>query len=148
MREDFVTFVADVEPRLRRALVGCCGVDLAHDATAEALAWAWEHWDRVREMVNPAGYLYRVGRSRVRNRKDPVLPPVEPARMPDVEPGLPLALASLTEKQRAAVWLVHACDFTYGEAAEAMGVSVTAIGTHVSRGMQRLRAALEVRADV
>jgi|GEM_PF-4057310 len=42
--DDFDQFVASVEGRLRRAFVGAVGVDEAHDATAEAMAWAWEHW--------------------------------------------------------------------------------------------------------
>jgi len=34
--------------------------------TAEALAYAWENWDRLSSMKNPVGYLYRVGQSRAR----------------------------------------------------------------------------------
>lgn len=56
--EDFERFFGDVEPRLRRAFVGSHGIDGAADATAEALAWAWERWELVQTMENPAGYLY------------------------------------------------------------------------------------------
>ncbi len=83
---EFAEFVATAEPRLRRALFPVGGVATA-DAVADALAYAWEHWDRVQAMDNPIGYLYRVGRSRLRPRKTPVLPPVDTARIPDVEPG-------------------------------------------------------------
>lgn len=58
---DFEEFVTSVRPRLRRALAGCRGVEGADEAVAEALAYAWEHWARVRDLDNPAGYLYRVG---------------------------------------------------------------------------------------
>ena len=51
--------MARLEPRLRRALVALCGVEAARDATAEALAYAWQHWDRIAAMRNPAGYVYR-----------------------------------------------------------------------------------------
>jgi hypothetical protein len=51
----FVEFAVSVEPRLRRALMPTLGVDAATDATAEALAYGWEHWERVRSMSNPAG---------------------------------------------------------------------------------------------
>ena len=44
-------------------------------ATAEALAWGWEHLDRLRTMENPAGYLYRVGYRRgIRQRRKPIWP--------------------------------------------------------------------------
>ncbi|MCP4959140.1 MAG: hypothetical protein GY925_07705 [Actinomycetia bacterium] len=64
------------EPRLRRAFLGTVGVDRMPDAVSEALAFAWEHWDRVAVMGNPVGYLFRVGQSRTRNRKRPRLPGV------------------------------------------------------------------------
>ena len=65
----FRQFVPMVEPQLRTALVGVYGPDRGVEATAEALAFAWEHWDRVKGLSNPAGYLYRVGQSRTRPRK-------------------------------------------------------------------------------
>ena len=39
---------------------------------------------------------------------------------------------------------MHACGWTYAEAAEAMAISRSAIGTHVSRALDALRRALEV----
>ena len=51
----FEEFVLRVEPGLRRALIGAVGVDRVEDAVAEALAYAFEHWAEVSEMVNPAG---------------------------------------------------------------------------------------------
>jgi DNA-directed RNA polymerase specialized sigma24 family protein len=60
----FERFVRDVEPRLRRALVAAYGGQRGREATAEALSWAWENWDRVRAMTYPHRYLFRVGRSR------------------------------------------------------------------------------------
>ena len=52
-------------------------------------------------MENPAGYLYRAGRSRARHRRKlRVVFPEEPSFNPPwVEPGLPKALERLTEKQ-------------------------------------------------
>lgn len=62
----FEVFVAEVEPRLRRALVAGFGPVAGRDAAAEALAIAWERWEKVRGMDNPAGYLYRIGQNRAR----------------------------------------------------------------------------------
>jgi RNA polymerase sigma-70 factor (ECF subfamily) len=143
-RGDFEAFVVAVEPRLRRALIGCRGVDGAQEAVAEALAYAWEHWFDVQAMENPAGYLYRVGQSRSRRRTEPRLPAPESMRIPDVEPALVPALLALPDRQRNAVWLVHACGWTYAEVAEALGISASAVGTHVGRALDRLRNTLEV----
>lgn len=62
-QERFTSFCTEVEPRLRRALVAAYGPDLGSDAAADAFAWAWEHFDRVDDMANPAGYLWRVGQT-------------------------------------------------------------------------------------
>ncbi len=43
--DTFEAFVRDAEPRLRRALVAAYGPEQGRDAAAEALAYAWEHWD-------------------------------------------------------------------------------------------------------
>jgi len=136
--------VTDVEPRLRRALVSRYGLDAGREATAQALAWAWEHWDEVREMTNPAGYLYRVACSRQRPRKQRHLfePTNDPT--PDIEPGLAAALAGLTEHQRVAVVLTVAFDWTLAEVAELTGSSVSSVNTHRRRGLARLRRSLGV----
>ena len=140
----------EVEPRLRQALVAVAGVEAARDAVADALAYGWAHWERVGAMENPAGYLYRVARSRVPRevgRAPVVLPVPEPGRMPDIEPGLAGALAQLTERQRAAVFLVEGCDWTCPEVAAFLGISVSSVRNHLSRGLGRLRAILEVSVD-
>jgi RNA polymerase sigma-70 factor (ECF subfamily) len=143
--DEFDAFVRVARPRLLRALAGARG-SAAHDATAEALAYAWEHWPEVRGMENPVGYLYRVGQSRTRARRPPALPPPESIGLPEVEPGLVPALLALPETQRTAVWLVHACGWSYAEAAHAMQTSTSMVGNHVSRALDRLRRALEVEA--
>jgi RNA polymerase sigma-70 factor (ECF subfamily) len=144
---EFDEFVADVRPRLVRAFVPVVGVGDAADATAEALAGAYEHWATLRTMANPAGYLYRVGRSRVRWRRVPSMPPPADAGVPEVEPELVPALRALPETQRTAVWLVHACQWRYAEVAEAMGTSTSMVGNHVTRGLDALRRRLGVEAD-
>jgi DNA-directed RNA polymerase specialized sigma24 family protein len=145
----FEAFADDALPRLRRALVGHVGPDTAADAAAEAMAYAWEHWEEVRMMQNPIGYLYRVGQSRSRGRKQGLLPAPDQVAIPDVEPGLVAALDALAPRQRTAVWLIHACQWLPGEVAEALGISASAVATHATRGLAHLRDALEVaRADV
>jgi DNA-directed RNA polymerase specialized sigma24 family protein len=136
---EFEVFVRDTEPRLRRALVGHLPLGAVPDALAEAYAYAWEHWDRVSAMDNPVGYLYRVAQSKSRRRRSGALLGNDHDRLPDVEPGLAAAVRALPHQQRAAVWLVHACGWTYPEAAAALGISSSALGTHLARGMASLR---------
>jgi RNA polymerase sigma-70 factor (ECF subfamily) len=140
----FEAFVRDAEPRLRRAFIGSHGVDRAADATAEALAWGWEHWDRVKAMENPLGYLYRVGQSKTRPRRTPTLPAPATIGEPEIDPGLVPALLRLSPAQRTAAWLVHGCEWRYAEVAEAMGISPSAVGTHLSRALESLRRSLNV----
>lgn len=140
---EFEEFARSARPRLLRALAGCRGGD-AVEATAEALAYAWEHWADVCRMGNPVGYLYRVGQSRTRRRRPPELPAPESIGVPEVEPGLVPALLRLPETQRTAVWLVHACGWSYAEVADAMRTTTSMVGNHVSRALGRLREELEV----
>jgi DNA-directed RNA polymerase specialized sigma24 family protein len=144
---DFEAFVILMRPKLIRAFAGCRGVSGAADAAAEAIAYAFEHWERVSSMDNPGGYLYRVGQSRTRPALLPDLPHPAEVGEPEVEPDLVPALLALPETQRTAVWLVHACGWTYDEVAAAIGTSTSMVGNHVSRAMQRLRRRLEVDLD-
>lgn len=143
----FEKFVHDVEPRLRRALVAAYGGQRGREATAEALSWAWENWDRVRTMEHPHRYLFWVGRSRTRGRRSPVVFDVHDAVEPYVEPGLGRALAGLSERQRIAVVLVHGYGWTYREVAELISSRPTTVQNHLERGLRKLRIALEADHD-
>lgn len=141
----FADFVRSVEPRLRLALGAAYGFDVAEDATAEALAFAWEHWDRVMAAANPVGYLFGVGRNRARrhlHRRHPRLPAVQAADLPWVEPGLPAALARLSERQREVVMLLHCFEWTLAEVADVLGMAKGTVQVHERRGMARLRREL------
>ncbi|MDQ1520409.1 MAG: hypothetical protein QOI55_1482 [Actinomycetota bacterium] len=151
--EAFEAFVGEAEPALRRAFVAAYGADAGRETTAEALAWAWEHWERLRNMANPIGYLYRVGQSRRRRSRrprrprSPLFPPVDTTDEIWVEPALPAALASLSEHQRVVTVLVHGFGWTLRDTAELLGIKVTSAQNHLERGLQKLRTYLEVGAD-
>lgn len=145
--EEFERFVREVEPQLRRALAGHLAEGTVADAVASALAYAWENRDRVLSMERPAGYLYRVAQTSVRRRKQGWLPWSGEDSLPDVEPGLPDALAALPVGQARAVWLVTACGWTHAEAGDALGVSASTISTQVTRALLRLRTSLGVMTD-
>jgi DNA-directed RNA polymerase specialized sigma24 family protein len=132
-------FVQVAEPKLRRSFVATYGPERGRDATCEALAYAWQHWDRVEAMANSVGYLYRVGQSRTApTRTRPVFERPE-VREPMIEPALARAVASLSERQRLAVLLVHSAGWTVAEVAELIGVNSSTVQRHLHRGLAKLR---------
>lgn len=143
--EAFTEFVRESEPKLRNALCAAFGRDLGREATADSLAFAWEHWERVQATKNPMGYLWGVGRNKARRyRRRPVgFPQPPPAVLPWVEPGLNQALAGLPERQRVAVMLVHGLEWSLSEAAEVLGISKSTVQHQAERGLARLRRTLK-----
>jgi len=138
----FRVFVAQAEPRLRRALVAAYGYERGREATAEALAYAWQNWNRLSEVDNLTGYLYRVGQSRTRRSKTPVLFDRPSLEEPLFEPRLISALAALPQRQRVAVFLAHGAGWTHAEVAELMGVKAPTVQKHIERGLAHLRRLL------
>jgi len=145
--DDFETFFQSAEPRLRRAYGGRVAPHRVGDAVGTALEFAWKHWDTVSVMEYPVAYLFRVGLSKSRRRKEGQLPAPPPTEMTHVEPTLVAAMQQLPRRQREVVWLVEACEWTPTEAAEALGVSLSAVRTHRSRGLERLRQHLGVNTN-
>lgn len=144
--QTFAEFHGSAEPSLRRALIARYGGEIGREATAEALAYGWENWDRVRSMDNPLGYLYRVGQSRSRRLwpRRSVFEVRSGSELPWVEPGLPPALNKLSARQRQVVVLVHGFEYTHQEVADLLGISRSSVQNHVERGLARLRTELEV----
>jgi DNA-directed RNA polymerase specialized sigma24 family protein len=143
----FEEWYLSAEPRLRRALVAALGPERGREAAAEALAWGWEHHERLGAMDHPVAFLFRVGQSRARPRRLRVLHARVEWSEPWVEPDLGRALRSLSDRQRVAVVLVHGYAWTMGEVADLLGVKVTTVQSHLDRGLARLRSLLEVNAD-
>jgi DNA-directed RNA polymerase specialized sigma24 family protein len=146
---EFTRFVKETEPRLSYALAAAYGIEIGAEATADALAWAWEHWSEVEEMKNPAGYLYRVGQSKARRYLRPVVlfPPVPAFQAPGLSPDLDDALSRLSKNQRVAVVLLHGLRYTEREVADLLGISRWSVRTHAERGLAKLKDALGVVAD-
>ena len=147
----FEAFVVGAEGRLRLALVATYGADIGQLAALDALSWAWEHWERVAGMVNPVGYLYRVGQSAA--RRHAVRPiPVEPGRarqveLPAVDPDVMSAVDRLPEQQRVCVLMVHGLGWSIREAAATLDLAPSTVQTHVERALTQLRSMLEDHHD-
>lgn len=148
-KQAFTRFVKGVEPKLSYAFAAAYGPEVGADVSSEALAWAWEHWDRVQRMDNPSGYLYRVGQSKARwyHRPRVLFPQVAPPEVSGLEPELPDALDQLTRQQRITVLLIHGLGYSEREVAELLGLSRWSVRTHANRGLARLRSALGVMLD-
>lgn len=143
-------FLKDAGPRLRHAFISRYGPDVGAEALSDAVAAAWERWGKVSQMVNPAGWVYRVGQSRsrryIRKPKELPFPPVK--HNPEVEPGLPLHLSRLSQAQRVSVMMVHAYGYTVRETADLLGVSPSTVQRNSMRGLAHLRRGLGVSENV
>ena len=143
----FEEFFARSERPVRFALSARFGFEVGREATADAMTYAWEHWDRVAMMDNPTGYVYRVGERlgrRIAGRPravDFTPSQVDPAPF---EPGLAPALAELSSRQRTCVVLVHALGWTHKETAALLGLSPSSVQKHVERGVEALRRVMGV----
>ena len=139
--------IPSLERTLGRAFAARYGLDVGAEVTAETVGWA--HWDRISEMDNAAGYLYRVGQSAARRHvrwaRRRIELPVEPRwdDAPAMHGDVFDALARLKPDHRVAVLLVHGYSFTYREVADLLGVSEAAVTNYVHRGLARLRSILE-----
>lgn len=145
----FDAFVRSDGERLRRVICSQYGIDVGAEATDAALGWAWEHWDRLRSMVNPAGYLYRVAQTEARRaiaRGRPVVFPPEPVAHaePDTpfDVGLAEALRRLPDQQRLAVLMVHVYGWTPLDVARFTGTPAVTVRSHLRRGLRHLRTSL------
>jgi hypothetical protein len=54
----FTDWAVEAEPRLRQSLTALFGVQEGLEATADALAFAWERWPNIVVMENRVGYVY------------------------------------------------------------------------------------------
>jgi RNA polymerase sigma factor (sigma-70 family) len=134
------------QQHLRRALTARYGLAVGAEVCADAMAYAWEHRDRLAAMANPVGYLYRVGQTAARRhhrwQRHVDLPTETRDDGTTIEPGLANALGQLRHDERVAVVMVHAYGLGYAEVAELLDVPVSTIRNHVHRGLARLRRTL------
>jgi RNA polymerase sigma factor (sigma-70 family) len=148
---DFDEFFLDQHERLYRALYFVTGDRQdAEELMQDAFLRLWERWDRLGEIEDPVGYLFRVAlnglRMRVRRAKVAArhLMPVGPAPDPfaDVElkEDLRVMLLQLTRRERAAVVLTDVYGYTSEQAGQMMGIRPTTVRVLASRGRTALKA--------
>jgi DNA-directed RNA polymerase specialized sigma24 family protein len=140
-------FLAERGPALERALVVRFGVDVGHEAAADAVVYCVEHWDKIRGMDNAAGYLFRVGQSAARKHRrwgaPTMICPAPTTVDAPVNVDLQRALMRLQPEQRVALLLTRGFGHSHGEVADLLGCTASNVGNHVTRGLARLKQLME-----
>ena len=121
----------------------------AEELTQEAFVRVLERWDRVSELDDPRGYLYRTAmnafRSRYRRallaakRTLGVAPADREIGAVDDRDEAVRALATLSPRQRAAVVLTDLLGFPSEEAASMLGIRASTLRMHASRAHAALK---------
>jgi RNA polymerase sigma-70 factor, ECF subfamily len=112
----------------------------AEDLTQDAFLRVLERWDRVVEIEDPHGYLYRTAMNSFRRRYSIQLVPAddEIAEIDERDAAV-RALAGLSPRQRAAVVLVDLLGFRSEEAARMLGIRASTLRMHASRAHAALK---------
>ena len=151
---DFGEFFARENVRLGHAIYLLTGDRLeAEDLVQEALARAYERWDRVSKMSEPAGYVYRIASNLHRRRRrtwrrlltmnDPnPRQPRDPSSEAESRIDLLAALAELPHDQREAVILVEMLGYDSDTASRVLGIKPVSVRVRMHRGRNRLRELL------
>ncbi|MDX2972959.1 SigE family RNA polymerase sigma factor [Kribbella solani] len=123
----------------------------AEDLAQEAFTKLWFHWRKLTD-GSPEAYLRKIvtttylsGRRRRWIGERPTESPPDAAVGPgtaqvDERLALRAAMARLSPRQRAAVYLRYADDLSERTVAELLGCSVGAVKQHTRRGLDALRA--------
>jgi RNA polymerase sigma-70 factor, ECF subfamily len=138
---------------LRRLARGDHG--LADDLAQETFLLAWRNIRAFRYDARFSTWLYRIALnawlSHARKRREVLLD--DPDHAPEPPPtaegiaaadriDLERALAGLPDGERAAIAACYYADLTHEEAAEALGIPLGTVKTHILRAKARLRAKL------
>ena len=146
----FESFYADRRDRVARALALTLGdVHLAAEAADEAMARAYQRWDRVAAFDDPGAWVYRVGlnwaTSVLRRRRRAPQPRAErgPTDVdPPAEPAVLAALADLDVAQRAVVVCRFYLGLSEAETAAALGIRPGTAKSRLHRALRSLQPRL------
>lgn len=154
---DFDEFVArHVDDLLQTAYLIVWDEGEAEDLVQECLMKVARRWPRIRRLEHPRAYARRIlvnlaldgARGRARRRgelgAEPVAPIViDPLPAIDTRAELLQALGQLPARQRAVLVLRYFNDLTETQVAETLGCSPGTVKSSASRGLARLREALQ-----
>jgi RNA polymerase sigma factor (sigma-70 family) len=140
--------------RLLRALFVLTGsASEAEDLAQDALVSVWERWDRVAEMDDPVGYLYRTALNRHRSRLRHIRRAATRAlgsdewhdsfADADERDDVARAIASLPTRQRAVIVLTAMLGFRTDEVARMLSVEPATVRSLASHARATMREVLE-----
>ena len=155
---EFAAYVAARSAWLQRTAYLMCGNrTLAEDLAQAALVKLYVAWPRIQRRDAVDAYARRtlarvcIDESRKPWRRESMTTEHVPEQADIADPhgqvddraALLDALRTLPDRQRVAIVLRHWQDLSVAEVADAMGCTESAVKTHTSRGMARLRAVLD-----
>jgi RNA polymerase sigma-70 factor (ECF subfamily) len=124
----------------------------AEDVMQDAFLRIYERWDRVGDMDDPVGYLYRTAFNVFRRRSRRaalalrrtlrLAPSTDDFAAVDAKHVVSQALAGLTSRQRAALVLTEVLGYTSEEAGRLLGVRAGTVRALASQGRAAMRNAL------
>ena len=159
-RDAFAELVRRHQSRVRAVLLRMVRGDaaLADDLAQETFVLAWRNLRHFRFEARFSTWLYRIAfnawQTEARRKREVLLDEgldldtlaidERVADMPDVASRMDLerAMEALSDGERAAIAACYYADLTHEEAAQALGIPVGTVKTHVLRGKAKLRARL------
>ena len=147
---EFDAFYRTNRPILAKALALSLGdLDVATEATDEALTRAYERWSAVGRLDKPEAWVYRVASnwalSIFRRRRLSLHRLYEPEHLDAPgfgDPAVHAAVAALDVKHRSVVVCRHLLGWTVAETAVALGVSEGTVKSRLHRATATLRTQL------
>jgi RNA polymerase sigma-70 factor (ECF subfamily) len=146
-------FEAETAPLFRRLCLITGNRAEAEEIAQDAFLRIWERWDRVAELEDRVGYLYRVAMNVFRNRTRRAALALRKTAEPelrtdefgaaDIRSGVARGLAKLTPRQRAAVVLVDLLGYGSEEAGRMLGIRAGTVRSLVIKARKTLREELE-----
>lgn len=154
--DSFDVFYRSHRTPIARALALAIGdVDLASDATDEAMARAYERWSMVSRLDRPDAWVHRVGLnwsvSVLRRLRRSPHRLYEPAALdgPQVaDPDVHAALGALDVKHRSVVVCRHLLGWSVADTALALGVREGTVKSRLHRALRALEARLGPLRDI
>jgi RNA polymerase sigma-70 factor (ECF subfamily) len=151
LAQRFETFYRNERDHVVRVLtLTLRNVDMATEATDEAMVRAFQRWRTVEGYDNPAGWVYRVAlnwatsglhKQRWQSQHEP---PDHPVFDSGVDIDLEKALAALDVESRALVVLKHFEGLRYDEIGRILGMPSGTVKSRLHRVMNSLKNVLEV----
>lgn len=150
----FDEFYAAARPDISRALALSLGdVDLALEATDEALARAYERWPTVRRLDRPEGWVYRVAMNwalsilRRRKRGEHRFYAPGETTFGIADPDLHAAIGELDVKHRTVIVCRHLLGWSVSDTAAALKVREGTVKSRLSRATAILHSRLSHLRD-